>query len=221
MQNMKQFLLINFFITFIFFAQHSFAYDPKEGNISAMLGPLVYQTAFHGGPDDRTSPLLGGLALIVMGDVSDHGNLEISMFHLNKIYYREFQGDFLAEETELIHISMGYRYWINPYFSTALAFSSGYAIGDPRVLSSRIVTGHEMDTSARDLTEYGFDFSVQGQLWSNGVMAILLDARYTLSVTNKEGEHGDHYGMLLGFRYFVQEKQSHERPLTSPKTGTP
>jgi hypothetical protein len=214
MQNLKLFLFANILILSL----KSAAYTPKEGNVSAMLGPYVYQTVFSGSATGVKSPYLGGFGLIIMGDVSDYGNLEISVFHMNKIYYREPGDDFLAEKTQLVHISMGYRYWFNPYFSSALAFSSAYAIGDPTIVSSNIAPGHQVDTSARDLTEYGFDLSIQSQLWANNVMAIVLDGRYSLSVTSKVHEHADHFGFLLGLRYFVQEKQVHERPKTSPKS---
>ena len=195
----------------------SLAYEPKEGNVSAMLGSYAFQTAYTNGPDGIISPILVGFGVVAMGDVSDHGNLEISLFQMKKFYYRDDNGDFLAEQTQLFHISMGYRYWFNPYFSSALAFASAYPFGDPTVVSRRVAAGHNFETSARALTSYGLDLSVQSQVWANDVMSVILDARYSLSLTSKAGEHADHYGMLLALRYFVQEKQVQQRPKTSPK----
>lgn len=184
-----------------------FAYTLKEGNVTAIVGPYLYKTNFGKTTTDAQSPILGGLGLIIQGDVSDHSGLEIALFHMNKIYLREQGTSYVTEETQLIHVTLGYRYWINPYFSLSGAFYSAYALADPKIIHSDFPIGSEIDTSARDTTEYGFDFSVQSELWSKDDMAVIADARYALSVTNKANEKGDHYGLFLGVKFQVQEKQ--------------
>ena len=79
-------------------------------------------------------------------------------------------------------------------------------MGDPKIIHSTFAAGAEIDTSARDTTEYGFDWAVQGDIWSNDKMAVIAETRYSLSVTSKEKEKSDHYGLMLGIRYLIQEK---------------
>ncbi len=196
----------------VFLSVQSFAYTPKEGNVSVITGPFVSQTKFEPSGQQSPAPYLGGAVLMVQGDISDHGALEIAMIKMNKVFYREENGDFLSEQTELMHIALGYRKWFTPYFSGALDFFSSYTMGELNVLDRRVAAGHELETSASDVTEYGFDISVQGELWSSGRYAVIADARYSYNLTKKHDEKADHYGVLIGLKYFIQEKQVKEKP---------
>lgn len=182
------------------------AYDPKEGNIAAILGPFVSRTDYQGSDTGAKAPYFGDIGLIALGDVNERGALEIGLFHLHKIYFREQNAKTMAEKVELIHITMGYRRWLTPYFSASMAFSSSYPMGRPQIIHSDFAPGSEIDTSARDTVDYGFDFSLQGELWSKNRYAVVADARYGLSVTNKQDEKGNHYGLMLGLKYLIQEK---------------
>lgn len=64
----------------------------------------------------------------------------------------------------------------------------------------------EIGTSAQDYTEYGFDFSLQAEVWSSGRYGVVIDGRYSQSVTNKPGEDANHYAFMVGLRYLIQEK---------------
>lgn len=194
------------FVILLFLSLQSFAYTAKEGNVSAALGPYFFKTKFDGGDNRAKSPYLGGVGLVVQGDVSDRGSLEISLFHMNKIFFRDQGGNFQAEQVELMQVGLGYRWWLHEYLSAALAFYSSYAITDPTVVHSTY-TVEPLDTSARDVTEYGFDFSLQSEVWSHDRYAVILDARYARTVTNKIDESGDHYGLFVAVRYFIQAKQ--------------
>jgi hypothetical protein len=191
-----------------FLGPRAFAYDPEEGKVTATFGPLVYRTNFSDPASGLNSPWQTDLGLVVLGDVSSKGSLEIAIFHMNKLYFRSGDGYYAEAQTQLIHVTMGYRRWWSHYFSTALAFYSAYSIGDPKILSSDFPVGQTPDTSARDYTEYGLDFSIQTDLWSNTKWGVVLDARYAYSLTSKPQEHGDHYGFLLGVRYMIQEKDN-------------
>lgn len=182
------------------------AYVPNEGNVTATLGTFFYKNNFADTVYGAHSQNLTGLGLIALGDLNTTGSLEIAIFDLYKQYYREQAGYELVEEKEVVHITMGYRYWINPYFSSSLSFYSSYSMGDVKVVHSTFAPGTEIDTSARDTTEYGFDFAIQGDLYSRELWAITAEARYSLSVTSKENENSDHYGLMLGFRHLMQEK---------------
>ena len=201
-------LLLKFSIltTVLFYSISSLAYAPEEGNITSYFGPYIYKTNFRGSDTGATSPLMLGLGLVVDGDVNTKGSLEIALFLLNKTYYREEAGKFIAEQTALTHFTMGYRRWFTDTFSSSLSFSSGYSMGSPRIIHSDFPVGSEIDTSAKDTVEYGFDLSLQKELFKQPAYVVVIDARYSMSVTNKKNENSDHFGILLGFRYTVQEK---------------
>ncbi len=188
----------------------SSAYTPKEGNVSASLGPYLYKTDFSAGDNRAKSPYLADFGLLVQGDSSEIGSLEISLFHMNKIFFRDQRGSFQAEQLELMQVGLGYRWWINHYLSAALSFYSSYAMKEPTVVHSTSVTSEPLDTSARDITEYGFEASLQSEVWSYSRYAVIVDARYARSVTNKTDESGNHYGVLVALRYFIQAKQGHK-----------
>jgi hypothetical protein len=193
-------------LAILFFNLQGFAYTPQEGDVSASMGPFLYKTNFKGGQDRAESNYKADFGLLVQGDSSDKGSLEISLFHMNKSFFRDQGGDFLAEEVELMQVGLGYRRWLGHYFSAALDFYSSYAISDPHVIHSTNVSGNPLDTSASDITEYGLEGSLQAELWSQGRFGLIFDARYAHSFTSKENESGDHYGGLLALRYFVQGK---------------
>ncbi len=200
-------LIINFSLAAAFlFANQVQAYTPQEGNVTATLGTFIYKTNFSGSNSGAKSPNLAGLGLIALGDINSFGSLEIAMFDLHKIYFREELGKHIAVEKEVIHITLGYRYWINPYFSSSLSFYSSYSLGDPRLVHSDFLPNTEIDTSANDTTEYGFDLAIQADLWSSEKWAVTSEGRYSLSVTSKKNENADHYGIMLGLRYLIQDK---------------
>lgn len=200
-----------------FTCESLFAYSLKEGNVTALVGPYVYKSNFATTPTAAKSPVQTDVALVIQGDVSDHSALEIGLFHLDKIYLREAGQQSITEQTQLFHITMGYRYFFNPYLSLAAAFYSDYSMADPHIIHNDFAPGTELDTSARDTTEYGFDFSLQTELWSQQNIAVIADTRYALSVTNKANEKGDQYGLFLALKFLVQEKPVIKKDPEQPK----
>jgi hypothetical protein len=194
------------------FAVSASAYAPSEGNVSASLGALVYRTNFGGNGSSLQSPVMGDFGFIVNGDLNDHGSLEIAIFHMNKMYFRDLGGQFVSEQTEMIQVDMGYRRWLNSQLSTGVTFFSTYSIGDPKSIHNDFTPANVLDTSARDNTEYGLDLSIQAEIWAKEKTAVTLDARYALSVTSRPNERGDHYGIFLAYRYLVQEKINRPTP---------
>jgi len=182
------------------------AYEAEEGKVSAILGPYTTRTDFRESASGARAPWVQGEGLIVQGDANSRGALEIGMFHMNKFFFREKSGKYLAEETELVQFTMGYRWWLSPVFSAGLSFYSTYSIGDKVVAHNDFATSETPDTSASDITEYGFDLSMQAELWASGRYALVLDTRYSPSVTSKPGEESNHYGAMIGLKYLIQEK---------------
>ena len=189
----------------------SLAYAPQEGNITYYFGPYLYKTNFAGSNSGANSPNLLSLGLVVNGDVNEKGSLEIGIFQLNKIYFREDSGLFIGEQTALTHITMGYRRWLGEYFSTSLTFFSDYSMGSTKIVHSDFAVGSEINTSAKDTTEYGFDFAIQTELFRRPNYTVVLDTRYSWSVTNQKNEKADNYGVLLGVRYSIYDKDTNKK----------
>lgn len=188
------------------------AYSPSEGNVSATLGAYVYQTNFNLPPPALKPSSNTDFAIILNGDLNDKGQLEIAIYHMYKKYYRDVGHRFVGEETELIDITMGYRRWLSSWFSLGLAFSSAYSLGGPSMFYNDFAPQAGIDTSARDTTEYGLVLSTQVDLFTIGRMTAVINGLYSLSFTAKPNERADHYGAVIGLRYFIQEKQIVERP---------
>lgn len=190
----------------------AFAYEPEEGKVSLTLGSFMFITNFQADHDGINPERQHAPALIAEGSVNHKGSLEIGVFPMHKLYIREQQNSFTAEELKVIYITMGYRQWFSKRLSGALAFFSSYPMGDPSVVHNDSAPAGILDTSARDATEYGFDFSVMLEVFTHKKWAITLDSRYSLSVTNKDNEESDHYGAMVGIRYQVQEKYEKKSP---------
>lgn len=195
-----------FMILAFIFNYSAYAYEPADGNITVTAGSFIYRTIFPDTTNGVTSGYHGDFGLILNGDLDDKGSLEIALFHMNKIYSREEEAKTQVEQTQVMHISMGYRRWVNPYFSGALGFYSGYPMDDTKVVHTDFAPGTEITTSARDKTEYGFDVSIASEVWSNNIISVVADARYAWSLTSQPHENADHYGFMLGVKYLFQEK---------------
>jgi hypothetical protein len=196
-------------VTSIFLSVSSVAwgYTPSEGNISGYIGPFFEKTSVNEKPNAPTAPNELGIGAVVLGDINTQSSLEIALLLFDKDYYRQDNSRYVGENTRLIHITMGYRRWFSRYLSASVSFFSAYPIGDVVVTRNDFAPGTEIPTSARDATEYGFDIAFQTEVWQNDINAVVLDLRYSKSVTPKDSEDADHYGVLLGYRYLLQEKK--------------
>jgi hypothetical protein len=206
---MKVFFKILFMI--IATTETTFAYTATEGNVSAILAPVVYRTDVRNFGQDVNAPNLGGTSLTAIGDINDHGSLELSVMHMHKIYFREREDKYIAEKTQILHITMGYRKWWTGYLSTSLTFFSDYPTGDVDTVNNDFGS-NRIETSATEKVIYGFDFAAQYELWSSGRYAIELDTRYSRTVTNRDHEAANHYGYSIGLRYFIQSKKHVDAP---------
>lgn len=197
------------------------AYSPEEGNVSATFGVFVHQTNFNLPPPNVSSSSGRDLGVILNGDLSNGGQLEISIYHLFKEYFRDVGGRFVGEQTELIDIGLGYRHWVTERISLGLIFSSSYSMGRPNLFFNDFAPDTSVDTSARDTTEYAVLFSTQIDLFSIQRFTAVVSGLYSLSLTGKPGERADHYGALFGLRYFIQGKQVVDRPAGSIPAASP
>lgn len=201
-------VFLRFFITFIcLLTIKAHAYDPKEGNITAIFGPFFHKTNFEDDKSGALSPTQGGFALIANGDANDRESLEIAIFYMPKTFMMERGGFHITEETQLLQMGMGYKRWLSKIWAVSLAFYSSYSMGDPHTIHNDFPPDTEPMTSARDTTEYGLDLAFQYEIWQKDRWGMVADARYSRSLTPKPDEIADHYGVLIGLRYFVQEKE--------------
>lgn len=184
----------------------AYAYIPEEGRISVYGGPMWYRTDFTSNRKGIIPSELGTAGLVVIGDINQKSSLEIGMFFFNKQYQRDLQGRFLIEQTKLTHITMGYRRWISEKLSMSLTVSSGYSMGEPIIVHTDFLPSENVDTSARDTTEYGLDIALQFELWKKDDFSLVLDTRFAKSFTPKDDEKADHYAMMLAVQYTLQEK---------------
>jgi hypothetical protein len=184
----------------------SHAYVPEEGRISIYGGPMWYKSYFTNTSNGAKSIEQGSTGLVVIGDINTLSSLEVGLFFLNKQYQRDLQGRILIEQTKLAHITMGYRRWLNEIFSLSFTLSSGYSMGDPEIIYTDFLPADNIDTSARDTTEYGLDISLQTELWKKEDLSVVLDTRFAKLFTAKDDEKADHFAVMLALQYKLQEK---------------
>lgn len=195
-----------FYIFLCLFCAQAEAYSPEEGNINAVFGPVISRSMFTGTRTSTEPSTTTSFGLLAIGDVNRTGSLEIGLFYITKQFFREQNGLFYGEQTGTVHVDMGYRFWFGDIFSTSLSFFSAYTMGDIAVIHSDLPAGQTLDTSAHDTTEYGFDLSVMAEVVSRNRVGIVVDGRYSLNLTKRDDERADHYAILVGMRYLLQDK---------------
>lgn len=194
------------FFCLVIFGFQALAHTPVDGHIYATSGAMLYQTAEFDHQFD--SPFRVAPSLMVEGDLNRHGGFEIQMFYLRNPFSIERDGKVFTQYVKRMYIAMGYRHWFTPWVSTGLAFSSSYAMGDPKILRDDFNDSRDRPgTSASDITEYGFVLSVQNELYRKGRFSMVVDGRLDYSVTAKRGEDSNMYGIFLGLKYFVQARE--------------
>jgi hypothetical protein len=198
---------LGIFAGLFLFAVGAQAYEPKEGSVTATFGPTFTKTRFvETETSGAKTKFVTGWGLMVLGDINEHSSLEIAMFYHPQLFVRESAARYIVEKTQVMDITMGYRYWLSSIFSVSGSFYSAYSMGDPDTVYTDFAPGTDIDTSARDTTEYGFDAALQTELWNSERWAVTADTRYSVSVTNKDNEKADRYGVFIGVRYLVKSK---------------
>lgn len=196
-----------FLIGFLAQSAVSNGYEPAEGQINASFGAQIFKTHYETSKTDFDDRINAGPAIILTGDISKKGALEIALFNYQKTYFREDQDRLIAVKTGTVHITMGYRWWLHSYFSTSMGFYSTYSFGKPNTVFRDFSTIETIKTSADDTTEYGIDFAAQADLFTVGPATLNMDLRYSYSLTNKSHEYGNHYGAFLGLRFPIKDNE--------------
>lgn len=182
------------------------AHDAQEGKILGTIGPYTNQT--EGIYTGSSSPPQLGFGLQAEGDLSTHGGIDIELFYYPKFYQRAMGGSggggTVISKVYKIEVPMGYRYWFTSRFSAALTFSTAYSVGNYQIVSSTAVG--DQSTSASSLADYGLGGSFQWEFLSADPFFLILDGRYTYSISTNSGEDANQYGILVGLKYLIQEK---------------
>lgn len=199
----------------ILFAEFAMDYIPQRGNINATVGPYVYQTNYSGIRSENND-ILTGASLVANGDVSDHGSLEMAAIFMNKSYFRDIDGRNLSERTQVLHMTIAYRRYWAPSFSTSLGVYTNYPMGETTVLHTDFTDAEKVETSARTTSESGVDLAFQGELWSSGRYALMAELRYSYAIIRMSREFSDQYGGTIGIRYFIQSHEAKPKEL-NPK----
>ncbi|WP_374001133.1 hypothetical protein [Bdellovibrio bacteriovorus] len=197
-------------------AKTASAYIPQRGNVYATLGPYIFKTNYEGKKSDENALNSTGLALVANGDVDNKGSLEIAAIYMNKLFFREDDNKYVVEKTQVMHITLGYRRWWTPSFSSSLSVYTSYPMGNITVLHNDFTVADDMTTTARSSSETGLDLALQAELWNSGRYAIVAEGRYSYSLTKKAHEYVDQYGGSVGLRYFIQSRVAAPKELRQP-----
>ncbi len=193
------------FISISVFTLSAQAHRPHEGKVFATVGPYFYQTQAVHAPDLKYAPPLVGAGLIAEGDLGDDGGAEGGMFYIDKTYQRTFQSGIVVMKTDKLIVPLGYRRWFGEKISGGVFLTSLFSVGDPRIIYSTVGYS-DQTTGASVLVEYAADLSVQWEAWTNGTYSLLLDGRYSISLTPHSNEDANQFGLLIGIKYLIKEK---------------
>ena len=202
---MFQFSLSLFFL-FLGLAAHG--HVPKRGQIYAVAGPYLYQTQLRSGYVGADNPPLGGFSLFVNGDVDKNGGLEIGLAYMQKLHFRKKGDAVLVEKIKRVKATTGYRHWFGPSISAAFLFYNAYAVGDVQTIHQSGVQPFEFKTSAHEISDDGFEVSLQYEFWRGEKSSAVVDLRYSYSMSNASGEIADLYGVIVGYKYLAQTSES-------------
>ncbi len=193
-------------IVFFLFVNTAYAHKPNVGNVSATLGPFVYQSHGQSVKSNVYAQPRAGFGILGEGDLNSSGGLEIGLFYVDKIFSRAADATYIVEKINKVEIPIGYRYWISNRVSAAISFSSSFSVGDYSVIFDNTAAGSGT-TSARDIVEYGFDGSLQWEFYHSGPNYWIADGRYFYSFQSKPNEDANQFGLLIGYKYMIQERQ--------------
>ncbi len=194
------------FITYFFLlVEPCLAYLPTEGNIHYLIGPIFYKNLYKSNAGEPNVPTRNDFSFVVQGDVNSFGSLEISMSHANRDFYRKDDGQFLAEQLEVMKMGMGYRRWFHPSWNFGLILTTTYAMEDPNTIQ-RNPSNNLLTTSASEISTFGFMGSLEFIPWTSGQNSVVIDIGFERNLTAKPGESRDFMQTMIAFRRFVQSK---------------
>ncbi len=179
----------------------AFSHEPGAGEGRVTIGAM--SNRFVDSPAPVKTPTTFGAGITGELDTGGRGGIEVSMFYYDGQYAVSKADLWLVERSTHLYIPIGYRYWLSSKFSFAMSFYASFRIGqfeeiyrDPGITVDAV-------TSAQDIAEYGFDFSISTDLYTGDKYTLVLDSRYLLPTTDKPDENSRAYVFLLGVKYRI------------------
>lgn len=193
--------LWNFYVTLLLTWTPAQAYTPNRGDIHVAAGAYMYRTDL---PEDNAFNFQSGSpSLTILGDLSDHGSLEISLGFLNKRYMIRENNQTLLEQAQVVLAGFGYRYWLDNRFSVSTLIYTSYPMISSDVL---IDTFPERKyTTAHQNSETGIEFRTQYEVWGNAVWGLSVEGRYAYAINRQADEYLNQYGLFIGLRHLIQQ----------------
>ena len=146
------------------------------------------------------APIQGSFGFIVNGDVDEVGSIEVGGFYLDKVFLRELGTEILVEKSKRLYMTVGYRRWITDNFGIGVAAFTSYSMGDPDRIHSTSGADPGFKTSAHDTSDHGIDASFMYEFYKKDKNMGFVDLRASKSLSPREGEDADHYGILIGLK---------------------
>lgn len=183
------------------------AHRPKRGKITGVWGPLWHQSFPTSGFHEFENRKRLGFSLSVAGDVDKNGGLDIGLAYLEQDYFIRETGSEAVERVKRWKATTGYRHWFGRDVSAGLFFVNSYSLGGAKKIFASGPRGDELKTTAHVVSDNGMEASLQYEFAQSSKLAGILDLRYSYSFTTEKGETPDMWGVLFGFKHFIQASQ--------------
>ncbi|OQW53479.1 MAG: hypothetical protein A4S09_07725 [Proteobacteria bacterium SG_bin7] len=197
LQRRKLFYLLFCILT----SQFALAHEPGVGEGRMTIGAM--SNRFIDSPAPIKTPTTFGAGITGELDIGGRGGIEVSMFYYDGQYAVSKGGLWLVERSTHLYIPIGYRYWLSKKISFATSFYASFRIGQWTEIYRDTGISSDAVTSAQDITEYGFDFSIGADLYTGDKYTLILDSRYLLPTTDKPDENSRAYVFFLGIKYRI------------------
>lgn len=194
---MYRFLIIGF-LKLLFFSSLCKAEQNPGMRLSA--GPYFYKTMYESSYQDVMDSFHTGFAIVGEAASAESGSIEASIILMKKNYYRESSTGYVIESLPRVYLSLGYRYWFFSRLSMALSLGSNYSLGSYKREKTFGTGVDDLETSARDTTDYLLDVSLQVVLWKSKKDNVVLDTRYAKNFTTRADENANHIATMILYR---------------------
>jgi hypothetical protein len=109
----------------------------------------------------------------------------------------------LHELSQVLHFSMGYRYWWSPWVSSSLGLFTAYPFGVRKVYINEFGQAHP-SSSLSENSVYGLDVALQFCFLKNNGSGPWFEIRHSMPFSPKAGEMFSHTSLFLGWNLVLQ-----------------
>jgi hypothetical protein len=196
--------LLLLFLTLSFCCE---AHIAETGKVYTSFGPAIFQT--HSiQTQNWLSPHVGG-GIQAEADVDPYGGPIAEFYYYPKYYERVVGGGLTVSTVNKLDIALGYRYWFAPIFAVQLAVTSSYSNGPSQIISS--TSAGDQNTLASKTADFGMTIGIQVEPLSVEQFSLIVDARYTQSLSANPGEDANQFMGFLGLKFVTYQRQQAEK----------